>query len=631
MIQPISALPDVDDIQTRGLEPISVLQNFSGFDATIMAQVSQMGVGVWNACGIAIALSLLRDCGLALSATVTYWSRIIDALQDGTTVSNLKDMITQLGGHAESGSATPSPYAMLTRYNRLPAEHQNPTYAGQTFLHWIGVEEGPDFDYYVDPLQPTGKGGPFKVAKGSLSAIDVDPAQRVGLTDTRILSTLPVHDGKPFDIDIDSLSWRVRKSPTPTAETLGVVTQGQRVHVLGRAVINNIEYEAVQRSAGGADLSVLNEATLDTEGESVAWLKKGSGWSVVGTPEVPPPIVVTYPHRLGVNTINDGRAAQDALSKGAPSILICDGAQFAFDLATQNPWLTVIHRKVGIPKIANVAQMLQALEFNTSARYPSNLRILGFNEADSWGQSLLPGQAKAAHYRTSMSAWANNVQPYIDLSNAIKNGVDWDAPHARAMGQNPKRAMAQVTELVQRLRVDREVNKIVRGQGAMYGSGSWSMGTPTLESPDIQHVFQDEASEAYNKEGIWYDFHSYSPRVNFHEIDPIYFAGRPKAWLFSHCGFDPKIRHLSCSETGVDEGGVGGFVAHNSTEAQFLKWCKDYTDYMALPVIVNGVSYPSPVQDSQFFQWGQNTSWANYDVRGFSEALVKSYWGNRWH
>ena len=269
MFQHLTALPETE--HTRSLDPISALKPFRGFSPSVLAHVSQMGVGVWNACGIAAMLMMLRDCGLALTATVNYWSHVIDAQQDGTTVSNLRDMALQLGGHPESGANTPAPWIQLVRYSALPREFQNVAYLGGTFLHWIVREN----DSYYDPLQPQGAGGPFKSSAAYLDSIDIDPAQRVGLTDPRIMDSL--HDGIPFDVDIAALSWRVRKTPSATGETLGVVTQGQRVHVLGTTTINGVRYDAVQRSVGGADLSTIDESTLNTGDKSIAYLKEGTG------------------------------------------------------------------------------------------------------------------------------------------------------------------------------------------------------------------------------------------------------------------------------------------------------------------------------------------------------------------
>ena len=271
MFEHLTALPDDGDFRTRSLDPISALKPFRGFSPSVLAHVSQMGVGVWNACGIAAMLMMLRDCGLALTATVNYWSHVIDAQQDGTTVSNLRDMALQLGGHPESGANTPAPWIQLVRYSALPREFQNVAYLGGTFLHWIVREN----DSYYDPLQVQGKGGPFKSTDAYLDSIDIDPAQRVGLTDPRIMGSL--HDGIPFDVDISALSWRARKTPSATGETLGVLTQGQRVHVLGTAIVGGVRYDAVQRSVGGADLSTIDEATLATGDKSIAYLKEGTG------------------------------------------------------------------------------------------------------------------------------------------------------------------------------------------------------------------------------------------------------------------------------------------------------------------------------------------------------------------
>ena len=150
-----------------GLESLEVVEG--GTSPTILTHDSQMGVGVMNACGLAAMLMLLKDCGLAMAALVSYWSRRIDPTQDGTTTTDLAEMARQLGGHVEIGVVVSYPFLQLVWYDDLPIQFQNPLYAGQHFKHWIVREKS----QYWDVLQKLGQGGPFIVSEARLDSIDI--------------------------------------------------------------------------------------------------------------------------------------------------------------------------------------------------------------------------------------------------------------------------------------------------------------------------------------------------------------------------------------------------------------------------------------------------------------------------
>jgi hypothetical protein len=80
------------------------------------------------------------------------------------------------------------------------------------------------------------------------------------------------------------------------------------------------------------------------------------------------------------------------------------------------------------------------------------------------------------------------------------------------------------------------------------------------------------------------------------------------------------VRIIS-SETGVDQGGIGGFPAHNALRDEVVRWCNRYLEVQQRPLVVNGQSYPSPFLAATIFQSGdrgtQRGGWAGYNVEGY--------------
>lgn len=561
--------------------------------------VTQQGNGVYNDCGPACVAMLAKWLGRV--PNVAAIAAQIDTQHDGTTGWDVGRGLGLQGLTATYVSsntipvARAYPFVQLVWYPNLP--HKAPGYEAYANYHWILRLAD---DRYHDPLFPNDAGASLVGTKTALDAayrVVTSGPSIVGITERPMTEDAIAYDAEAL------VEWTVRDLPGGSVS--GVFVPGAKFRVLGTVTDDTGKrWAKVQRGAGGALLEEWN-GTKRT-GPVLDYAAEGAGWRKVVVPIPPAP---TGTHRLGVHTINDGRAAEDAIARGAKAVVVCDAFLFAYQLATAHPGVLVFARRTAMGKLGTVDEVLRALEFNTSSSYPSNLIFLGFNEGDSWGQSIL------ADRRVGMSRTPNYV--------AIEQRYKPDVVSKRALAA-PMSAQA-ARDLEARLRLDVAVNRVIRTRGAQYAAGSFSMGTPQLEAPDVQAIMRKELANAYNNEGIWYDMHSYSPRVAFYEFDPKWFSRR-WAYLFTDCGFDPKVRHVCCTETGVDEGGVGGFVAHKATPEQFATWCVDYLAEQGRPVTVGGVPYPSPVVASTFFQSGQNTNWAGYDVRGYLGILEAKYW-----
>lgn len=120
-----------------------------------------------------------------------------------------------------------------------------------------------------------------------------------------------------------------------------------------------------------------------------------------------------------------------------------------------------------------------------------------------------------------------------------------------------------------------------------------------------------------------FNYHAYSPQVSkqFSEADYPWYEGRWR-FLFERCGFDPmnpgKAEIIS-DECGLDIGGQGGFSSVGAGDDVIRAWCVKHYEAQSRPVVVNGVSYPSPYTDGTLFQSSESQRWAGYNVR--SEAV----------
>jgi hypothetical protein len=163
---------------------------------------------------------------------------------------------------------------------------------------------------------------------------------------------------------------------------------------------------------------------------------------------------------------------------------------------------------------------------------------------------------------------------------------------------------------------------------AIYAAGSFSMGTPDYTKQSVCDVIREVYAPHYNSGLIWWDNHLYSPTMQ-HIYDDAGLQWYERRWefLFTKCGFNPNSSsRIIATETGVDEGGVGGFPQHNATSEQVVAWCQRFVEISARPVVVNGVSYPSPFLFGTLFAAGNSPSWRGYEVSGYYPALDGTLW-----
>lgn len=153
-----------------------------------------------------------------------------------------------------------------------------------------------------------------------------------------------------------------------------------------------------------------------------------------------------------------------------------------------------------------------------------------------------------------------------------------------------------------------------------------SMGTPEFTNPGVCDAIRQYLAPHWNSGRIRFmDLHNYSPRLeHIDDEDDLVWYERRWEFLFTDCGFKPDAPGFIVStETGEDEGGIGGFKAHQRTREQVLYWCRRNLEVQARPLVVNGVSYPSPFKVSTVYRLGRDGQWQGHAVDDYMPLLWK--------
>jgi hypothetical protein len=364
-------------------------------------------------------------------------------------------------------------------------------------------------------------------------------------------------------------SLRVRSSPsTLTGKVIASLPAGFKVR--GKRVVSGA---AVGGQTGWLEIDCENFVGESSYSKSLGYvslyfLKKD-------TAEVTPPEEQANKiYRIGYNAIaGDGhQLAVEEAGKGCRYFVILNSNTLAYNIAKQYPDATVMVRKYTTAGHLSLRQMLDLLEVGANSQLLPNMVYIGYNEADTMAQ---------------------------------------DGP-----------------DLAERLKLDLETAAYIRSRGGFYAAGSFSMGTPEFLSDQVCKTIKDVISPAYNRGEIGFDMHLYSPNPD-HIKDPAAHTWYETRWkfLFEKCGFDPRVRNIFCSETGLDEGGVGGFPAHSYSEQQIKEWIALNIQAQTAPIIVNGKQYESPVRGQAIFAVGDNgdARWKGYNVTQYIPTIREFY------
>jgi hypothetical protein len=307
------------------------------------------------------------------------------------------------------------------------------------------------------------------------------------------------------------------------------------------------------------------------------------------------------------------------------------------------------------------APLLSPLEVTIPARPPEAAR-LGFAVIFNRDAAFLAGAAGCRYFSIIgnpelasqvKDRWPNSivmVRPYIDCSGSLPS-IDYTMKQLNG-ATDPRLIYTGINESDQvgqdvrgiKTRAPYDVamaTAVAKASGARYAAGSWSVGCPDYTSRDVCEVLHALYAPHYNSGLFDLDHHLYSPNMRHaHEtgFTPVNYGSfidnlTPQQWFetrwifnFQRCGFNPSsVSRIYCSETGVDEGCVGGFPAHYATPDQVLSWAKRFIEVSSAPFSVEGKQYPSPLVGAAIFQLGDTDRWLGYNVQSFVTPLGPIY------
>ena len=327
----------------------------------------------------------------------------------------------------------------------------------------------------------------------------------------------------------------------------------------------------IGRAIPGSDLTVLsienNWAKLPLYvGDSLIIGNAYVNAAYLENPLPPPPLISKF--QLGLHVMSNANIASAEAQKGCRYFMIMDNFLGAHQIKTAFPDATVMVRKY-IRNRVPPEDMVRALEV-----YPeSRLVYTGHNESDVIG--------------TSPEAIVERAKFDIALATLIKK----IAPNAK------------------------------------YAAGTFSRGEPDITNPKINEAIASAYAPAFNSGLIDWDQHTYSSTKGISDFDKDWLLRRWE-FLFTYCNFNPsRIGSIYMGETGLDNGAVKGFPGLGITQEEFTAWCARAMQVFTTPMVIGGVSYPSPVVGGAIFQIGGNgdPQWNSFDVSGYTESLRRFY------
>ena len=330
---------------------------------------------------------------------------------------------------------------------------------------------------------------------------------------------------------------------------------------------------------GGVTVEVLNVANnwamVELSAGGAATMVEGTDQAAVGYMYAPmldfgstttPETPVSF--ELGIHSMTNGRAVDEA-NNGCKHMMLMNNLVTAGQIKIAHPDAVVMVRYYFGNNVPTVETALAALGGATNPSFV----YTGLNESDALGQD----------------------------GDALRQRATFDIAMAKAIKQI---------------------------SGATYAAGSFSVGCPDYTNQQTADIIRELYAPYYNSGLLKLDMHLYSPTMqHIYDDGGLIWYERRWEFLFTRCGFDPTVKGIYCSETGIDETGRGGFPGHGASQDDFKKWCQRFIEVQKRPVVVNGISYTSPVVGASIFQLGGNGDprWDPYDISGYVSTLRTLY------
>ena len=346
---------------------------------------------------------------------------------------------------------------------------------------------------------------------------------------------------------------RVRASPNLNSFIIGVIPTGTVIEADASAGT----WASIALDTG----SIQIRTEIDLNARSLGYVYAPYLELETPVPPVPPtpvPPPVTVNHYLGINVIGQGGIAKELSSLGCKAFVIVDdpGACAAIKLA--HPDAVVVNRR--------------------------------------WSNDQLTGDQQYAKFGS--------------IGGGVINECFNEADGSHSYGS--------VEQITTRINYELDWYRHVKAAGHVAALGCFSTGTPDFNNPAICEQMKRYAALYNSDPNVYFSMHNYSPNMQ-HIYDNsalIWYETRFK-FLFEKCGFNPSLRKIIMTETGVDEGGVGGFPAHSASAQQFSNWCLWYQAAMANTQVIASMIF--------CFTRGMDKKWSpGYEVSQWQGELSRA-------
>lgn len=514
-----------------------------------------------NDCGPACALMLARWVGKGTNDSVTQWADKIDPAHDGTTSTDLAGMLRALGLTPAIGSLVPLPRIELVHYNKLP--HQNPTFAGGAFLHWIVRVSD---TAYHDPLWNGSAGANLTVTKAAIDGASAGFSNSVGIVERPAQTSMSEPARTPYD--------RVYHVINADA------TIEEAVAIFKAAFANNKQTVGFSYDDAGigdglkSKTAVLHGIPQTQQASFTSFFRDWYPSTTVqfaGTPTTPttPPApasgnaigvhqalpAFSFNKRLGVHTLERIEEAREAYALGCRAFTMMNNIAGAREMR-QRGAAVIVRCFMDHGQLWGVDQFIQRFGVNAD----DSFIIMGINEADNISTSDI--ERRFTYEREfALKMHALSPQSFIVI-------------------------------------------------------GGFSMGTPQIDDPTVAKRFRDTYAAFLNTNASWcgLNYHSYQRRHSA-ELPPISEKVEDPRWWprrFLEYGYHPQFGGLNSNvvmvsdESGVDIGGIGGFPMCGYNDIVFLKWYALHRAWFeGMPQIY--------IQN--IFQFSPRADWAGYYAR----------------
>lgn len=276
---------------------------------------------------------------------------------------------------------------------------------------------------------------------------------------------------------------------------------------------------------------------------------------------------------LGVHCMTNGEAAKSLAKAGVPAVLVMNNKDLAVELKRDRPDLIVMYRHFWPHGTRpSVDEIMASLPLSPGLLYCI------FNEGDNYDMSPANLEARA--------------QMEVEVARRVRDATG--------------------------------------GQSKVL-AGGFAMLNPNWRDPAVRRVFRDHYAQPYNSGLIGFDQHTYTPTLTFgFDRDG---SGNWRQLFDPDIGFDPSIRAVYSSETGLDEPHApqmgwqarGGFPALGISIDLFTDWCKRFIAFQSEPLN----NHPSPFVAGCLFQHGGNgdPQWDRFELKTYLPALQTFFAG----